>query len=113
MKLNDLLNHRVSYQVVVTFDLTSAQSSDYEKIRDALSADLKLEKFVYLSNEDGKGTRDLPYNTLAALWEKDSSERETRTYFEKKLRETFMRLGVNGKYFVVVAQNWSVGAEDF
>ena len=113
MKLSELQNHRVSYQVVVTFDLTGALSSDYGKIRDALSADLELEKFVYLSSEDGDGTRDLPYNTLAALWEKDSSELETRTYFEKKLRETFKRLGVKGKYFVVVAQNWSVGAEAF
>lgn len=113
MQLGELLNHRISYQIVVTFDLTGAQSSDYVKTRDALRAELELEQFVYMSSEDGKGTKDLPYNTLAALWAKDSSEHETRSYIEKKLHETFDRLGVKGKYFVVVAQNWSVGADDF
>lgn len=113
MKINELLNHRVSYQIVITFDLNDAKSSDYEKIREALSKDLNLEKFVHLSNEDGKGTRYLPHNTLASLWEKDSSERDTREYFEKKLHETFQRLNVRGKYFVIVAQNWSVGANNF
>ena len=113
MKLTELMNHRVSYQVIVTFDLDGADPSEYRKIRNELAEELELESIVHLSKEDGGGTKDIPYNTLAALYEKDSDEKETRKYFEKGLEKIFKKKSLKGKYLVIVAQNWSVASNEF
>lgn len=83
MEVSELTNHRVSYQVIVTFDLKEAQSSDYTKLCDELEKSLYLEKFIYLSKEDGGTNRHLPLNTLATLYEKAGSVEDTRLHFEK------------------------------
>lgn len=56
---------------------------------------------------------ELPFNTLAALWEKDDTERKTRDHFENELREIFEQKNLKGRFLVVVAQNWAVGASSF
>ena len=114
MKLNELLkNPRISYQVIVTFDLRGAESKVYAELREEFARELDLEVVLYQSTEDGGGTRELPFNTLAALWEKDDTERDTRDHFESKLTEIFKRKKLRGRFLVVVAQNWAVAAGEF
>ena len=114
MQLNELLkNPRVSYQVIVTFDLRDAETKVYAELREEFASELDLEVVLYQSKEDGGGTKGLPFNTLAALWEKDDTERETRDHFESKLKEIFEKRRLKGRFLVVVAQNWAVGAGDF
>jgi hypothetical protein len=107
MKIKELFNSRVSYQVVVTFDLENADTSAYKNLQDALSGKLKLEKYISISKEDGGGKLDLPDNTLAALWEKDKTEKDTRLHFEKEIKSIFDTRKLRGRFLVVVAQNWS------
>lgn len=113
MKLQELLNPRVSYQVLITFDLVGAESQDYRSLRDTLAEELELGEAIHLSNEDGGGVRDLPYNTLATLWQKDATEQETRTYFEERILAAFKLHRLSGRYVIVVAQNWSVAGGEF
>ncbi|WP_404465187.1 hypothetical protein LG331_02915 [Vreelandella aquamarina] len=110
MRLNELLNHRVSYQVLVTFDLIGAESSKYEPLRNTLAEELELEKVIHLSKDDGGTTADLPYNTLAALWEKDSTAQEVRDHFEDRLKKAFDQHRIKGRYVIFVGQNWAVAA---
>jgi hypothetical protein len=105
-----LTNSRVSYQVIITFDLVGAERSKYVELRQTLADELQLETKIFLSDEDGGKPKQLPYNTLAALWEKDSSEQETRNHFEKRLKKAFLQHQLKGRYVIVVAQNWSVAA---
>ena len=112
MRINELLNHRVSYQILVTFDLLGASPSKYELLRETLAEELELETVIHLSKEEGGRTVELPHNTLAALWEKDSSEQETRDYFEKRLRESFKKHNVNGRYVILVGQSWAVAGNE-
>ena len=113
MKIEELLNHRVSYQVIVTFDLKGAETSAYEKIRAELSEELGLSSSIHLSKDDGGKEKDIPFNTLAALWEKDENEKKTREHFESKIEKIFKEQSLEGKYLIVVAQNWSVAANEF
>ena len=112
MRIDELMNHRVSYQVLVTFDLVEADSSKYEPLRNTLAEELDLEKVIHLSKEDGGTTVDLPHNTLAALWEKDSTEQEVRDHFEQGLRGAFSQHRVKGRYVIFVGQNWAVAANE-
>lgn len=112
MRIDELMNHRVSYQVLVTFDLIGAGSSKYEPLRNTLAEELDLEKVIHLSKEDGGTTVGLPYNTLAALWEKDSTEQEVRDHFEAGLIAAFDQYRVKGRYVIFVGQNWAVAANE-
>ena len=104
--VNELLkNPRVSYQVVVTFDLREAETKIYAELREEFARELDLEVVLYQSKEDGGGARELPFNTLAVLWEKDDTQRETRDHFERKLKEIFEKRGPKGRFLVVLAQN--------
>jgi hypothetical protein len=113
MELDDLLNPRVSYQVIVTFDLRRADKAVYAKLRREFAAELTLEGSVHLSRDEGGQLRALPFNTMAVLWRKDDSEQATRDYFAHKLKKIFQRRGLRGRFIVLVAQNWAVGAEKF
>jgi hypothetical protein len=114
VQLNELLkNPRVSYQVIVTFDLRDAETRVYAELREEFARELDLEVVLFQSKEDGGGTKELPFNTLAALWAKDETERQTRDHFERKLKDIFAKKGLKGRFLVVVAQNWAVGAGDF
>lgn len=113
MSINNLLNHRVSYQVMITFDLSGAKSSKYPELRAALANELELKTDISLSKEDGGQAISLPHNTLAVLWEKDTTEQETRTYFKKKILAVFKAHNLHGRYVILIAQNWAVAADEF
>lgn len=113
MKQRELLSHRVSYQVLITFDLFRADPSAYELVRKILTMELELEKSIYLSKDQGGKAVALPCNTLVALWTKDSTEQETRDYFVQKMKKAFRDNGLKGRYVILVAQNWAVAAGKF
>lgn len=113
MKFSELLNPRISYHVLVTFDLEGSDSSIYEKIRADLENELDLEKFISLGKEDGGNNKKLPHNTFAVLWTKDNTEQETRDYFQKIILSTFEKYNLHGCYVILVAQNWAVSAGNF
>ncbi len=113
MKMSELLNHRTSYQVLITFDLTGAETSKYRKLRDTLAEELELETYIHMSKDEGGNPSELPCNTLAALWAKDASEQETRNYFQKVILTAFKNHHLHGRYVILVAQNWAVAADEF
>lgn len=113
MQLSELLNHRVSYQVLITFDLEGADTSKYQRIRDTLAEDLDLERVIHLSKDDGGKFKELPHNTFATLWAKDSTEQETRDYFRQIVLAAFKKNNLKGRYVILVAQNWAVSAGEF
>lgn len=113
MQLQELLNPRVSYQVLITFDLKGAESSKYSIIHEKLKEALDFEKFIYLSDDDGKEVKSLPHNTFAVLWKKDETEQKTRQYFEEILLSIFSENNLHGSYVILVAQNWAVSAGEF
>lgn len=113
MQISELLNHRVSYQVIITFDLTSAEPSKYPELRETLANELDLNTDISLSIDDGGKSVSLPHNTLAVLYEKDTTEQETRTYFKEKLLAAFKAHQLHGRYVILIAQNWAVAAGDF
>jgi hypothetical protein len=112
VEIKDLVNHRLSYQVLITFDLVGADSPNYEKFRGTLVQELELEKQIHLSIEDGGRAKPLPHNTMAALWLKDSSEQETRDYFARQVDKAFKKHQLHGRYVILVAQNWAVAANE-
>lgn len=101
------------YQILITFDLEGADPSAYETLREEFSSALQLETVIHTSVDDGGKEKDLPYNTLAALWHKDDSESKTRDYVEGQLKDILRRNGLTGRYLILVAQNWSVAANAF
>ena len=113
MKLQELLNPRVSYQVLITFDLQGAQPAKYSQLRETLAEELELEVDMHLGKDGGNETAALPYNTLAALWTKDSTEQETRDHFKQKLLVAFKKHHLHGRYVILVAQNWAAAAGEF
>ena len=113
MQLSELFNPRVSYQVLITFDLTGADTSKYSQLRDTLAQELELETDIHLSKDDGGKSKELPHNTLAALWTKDTTENETRDYFQTTILAAFKKHNLHGRYVILVAQNWAVSAGEF
>ena len=55
----------------------------------------------------------LPHNTMAVLWMKDSTDQETRSYFEEKILAAFSKHRVHGRYVILIAQTWAVAAGEF
>lgn len=78
-----------------------------------MAEELELEKVIHLSKDDGGKSKELPHNTFAALWTKDSTEQETRDYFQKIVLAAFKRHNLQGRYVILVAQNWAVSAGEF
>ncbi|KQT42508.1 MULTISPECIES: hypothetical protein [unclassified Methylophilus] len=108
--IRELRNPRISYQIIITFDLEGAESEKYEKLRKTLALELELDTNIYLSESDDHKITSLPFNTLATLWRKDSTEQETRDYIEKTIKKAFLSHRLKGRYVIVVAQNWAVAA---
>ncbi len=111
-EISELSNPRVSYQILITFDLRGAGTDKYRQIRESL-ADEYIKPFIYLSDDDAREYQELPHNTLAVIWSKDTTEQETRDYFKKTILDAFKKHKVNGCYVILVAQNWAVAAGEF
>lgn len=109
-EIQKLRNPRISYQIIITFDLEGAKPEKYEELRKTLALELKLDTNIYLSETDHPQLTSLPYNTLATLWHKDSTEQQTRDYIEKAIKNVFSTHRLKGRYVIVVAQNWAVAA---
>ena len=113
MKPQELLNHRVSYQVLITFDLRNAKAEKYLRLKETLAQELELGSNIELSKEEGGRSVALPHNTLAVLMNKDASEQQTCSYIEQGLLAAFKQHNVHGRYVILIAQNWAAAAGEF
>lgn len=94
------------YQIFITFDLESAESSDYKDLHD------KLEKSLGFSDQikvdGGVRHRDLPRNILATVIETKETAEEFKKYIEQKVKEAFEEIETNAHYVVIISDKASV-----
>lgn len=94
----------MEYLGVVTFDLTDADSNDYDNVNGALEA-IELRQRLFANGEQV----DLPYNTYAGVFEWPRAAGELRARLGASVRACFIECGVVGKAFVSVGTDWSWG----
>ena len=110
MQVQDLANHRLSYHVIVTFDLiNNKDKSVYGQIRQLFSDRLELENYTTASKNEGRKEIELPFNTFATVYHKEDESKDLKDWFSKEIEKIFKHLNLKARYFIAVADNWSVG----
>ena len=94
----------MSYLVVVTFDIHSGSSEEYDAANDVLS-EIGLEKNIVGSS--GKSIK-LPRNTYAGEFE-GQNVGKIRDDLCNEIKESFESVGVKASIFVTVGGNWAWG----
>jgi hypothetical protein len=97
----------MSYLAVLTFDLHSADSEDYE------CATKQLAAIGFLKQLKGqKGPQDLPFNTYAGTFN-GSGAVEVWNALIVKVKQALQRCNLHGKLFLEVAGDWAWGTDAF
>jgi len=110
-------NHRTSYHVVLTFDLIKPTDNGvYQEIKEDLKElGIKgLKADTYMAESEGSEKISLPNNTFAGIWKKEFESSNVKKYVESCVTEIFDKYKDKfeyAKYFVIVADNWSVGGK--
>jgi len=111
MQARDLVNHRLSYHVVVTFDLiNNKDTSVYSQIKELFAERLELQNYTSTSEDEGGKEIELPFNTFATIYHKEDDAKDLKDWFSKEIAKIFKELKLKARYFIAVADNWSVGA---
>ena len=97
----------MSWLVVLTYELYNAEIQDYELVNSNLVK-------IGLINEiisSGGAKSQLPARTFAGQFSKDANNtsQDIVNYIEEKASSILSDLGLQGKIFVSVGDNWSWG----
>lgn len=97
----------MSWLVILTYELYNAEIQDYELVNNSL---IELGLINEIISSGGAKTL-LPARTFATQFSKDANNtsQDIVNYIEDKVSAILNDLGLEGKVFVSVGDNWSWG----
>lgn len=94
----------MSYFVTLTFDLSNAESADYENVKVELA---KNGLYGTITGDSGKEI-ELPFNTYCGEFtESNNTSVGLRDLFADKVTQIFNTCKVKGKLFCTVGKEWT------